>query len=54
MPQGSRVFTAQESRSMGGDVFYITIDAHSVQEFNDIIRMAQAAKRMKRMEGSDG
>ena len=54
MPQGSRVFTAQESRSMGGDVFYITIDAHSVQEFNDILRMAQAAKRMKRMEGSDG
>lgn len=52
LPQGSQVKTAQESRgSGGGDVFYITIDAKNVKEFNDLVRMAQEA-RMKARKGS--
>lgn len=52
LPQGSQVKTAQESRGAGGgDVFYITIDAKNVKEFNDLVRMAQEA-RMKARKGS--
>ena len=51
LPQGSRVQTAQESRGQGGgDVYYITIDAKSVREFNDIVRMAQTARMRTRKE----
>lgn len=46
LPQGSQVMSSQESRS-GGDTFYITIDAKSVQEFNDIIRMAKEAPALR-------
>ena len=48
LPAGSRVSSAQESR-LGGDTFYITIDAASVREFNDIVEMAQSARVQRRM-----
>ena len=51
LPQGTRIFNNQESRSMGGDVFYVTIDAKNVREFNDIVAMAQAKRRTDRMGG---
>ena len=51
LPAGSRVKSASESRSTGGDVFNITIDAKNVREFNDIVRLAQGARQRMRMEG---
>lgn len=51
LPQGTRILTAQETREVGGDTWYITIDAKNVQEFNDIVRLAQAQRRISRMEG---
>lgn len=50
LPQGSRIYSAQESAQMsGGDTFYITIDANNVREFNDIVKMAQNQRRIARM-----
>ena len=49
LPQGSRIFNNQESREMGGDTFYVTIDAKNVKEFNDIVEMAKAKRRKDRM-----
>lgn len=49
LPRGSRILSAQESRGMGGDTFNITIDARSVQEFNDIIEIARSARLRARM-----
>lgn len=49
LPSGSRIMSNQESRSSGGDVFNITIDAKSVQEFNDIVRIAKTARVRERM-----
>lgn len=54
LPQGTRIFNNQESREMGGDTFYVTIDAKNVKEFNDIVEMARAKRRKDRMEGQDG
>lgn len=51
LPQGSRIDNAQESRMYGGDTFYITINANKIKELNDLIRMANDARRMQRMEG---
>ena len=48
LPTGSSIRNAQDSR-MGGDTFYITIDAASVKEFNDIVEMAQSARVRQRM-----
>ena len=48
-PQGTRIFNNQESREMGGDTFYVTIDAKSVKDFNDIVEMARAKRRRDRM-----
>lgn len=50
LPQGTRIFNNQESRDLGGDVFYVTIDAKNVKEFNDIVALAQAKRRTERME----
>lgn len=51
LPRGTRIYTNQESRRMGGgDVFYVTIDAKNVKEFNDIVEMARAKRRTDRME----
>lgn len=48
-PQGTRIVNNQESREMGGDTFYVTIDAKNVKEFNDIVEMAKAKRRKERM-----
>lgn len=48
LPRGSAVVSAQESSSVG-DTYYITIDAKSVKEFNDIVRVAQSQRRTMRM-----
>lgn len=50
LPQGTRIYNNQESREMGGDIFYVTIDAKNVKEFNDIVEMARAKRRKDRME----
>ena len=50
LPQGSRIYSNQESRQMGGDTFYVTIDAKNVKEFNDIVTIAQSQRRYTRME----
>lgn len=49
-PQGTRIINNQESREMGGDTFYVTIDAKNVREFNDIVEMAKSRRRKTRME----
>ena len=49
LPQGSRIDNAQESRMYGGDTFYITINADKIRELNDLIRMANDARRRERM-----
>lgn len=49
LPAGSQILNAQDSRSVGGDTFYITIDAASVKEFNDIVEMARSARVRERM-----
>ena len=50
LPQGTRILNAQETRNLGGDTFYITIDAASVQEFNDIVEIARNARVRGRMK----
>lgn len=54
LPIGSQVYpgnTAQTQmmRTGGGDTYNITIDAKNVREFNDIVRMAKAARQNGRM-----
>ena len=34
---------------MGGDTFYITIDAKNIKEFNDIVELAKSARIRSRM-----
>ena len=52
LPAGARIQTASETRQIGGDTYNITIDAHTVQEFEDIIRIVQYRRRVARMEGA--
>lgn len=49
LPQGTTVETAQESRDSGNNYYYITIDAKSVREFEDIVRIAQEQRWKSRM-----
>ena len=51
LPQGAQIMSNQESRDYGGDVYNITIDAKSVKEFEDIVRIVQNQRRLRRMEG---
>lgn len=51
LPGGTQILNAQDSRNLGGDTFYVTIDAKSVKEFNDIVKLAQSARVRRRMEG---
>lgn len=51
LPAGSSISTAQDSRNMGTNNYYITIDAKNVQEFNDIVAMAQSSRVASRMRG---
>lgn len=50
-PSGTRIYNNQESRELGGDTFYVTIDAKNVKEFNDIVEMARAKRRTERQKG---
>nr|DAI31882.1 MAG TPA: tail tape measure [Caudoviricetes sp.] len=52
LPQGTRILTAQETREYGGDTYNITIDARSVREFEDILRIVQDRRRIVRMGGA--
>ena len=52
LPQGTRILTAQETRQTGGDTYNITIDAHTVREFEDILRIVQERRRVVRMGGA--
>lgn len=47
LPRGTKVTPAAQQG--GGDVYNITIDAKNVQEFNDIVRIAQNQRRSRRM-----
>lgn len=50
LPKGSQITNAQDSKNMmGGNIFYVTIDAKNVKEFNDIVRMCQRAQAEERM-----
>lgn len=49
LPRGTQILNAQDSRRFGGDTFYITIDAASVREFNDIVELAKSARVRGRM-----
>jgi len=52
-PKGTRIASAQESRTMrSGDVYYVTIDAHNVKDFNDVVSLAKKQRRASRMEGN--
>ncbi len=50
LPQGTRILNAQDTRSLGGDVFNITIPASDIREFNDIIEIARSARVRGRMK----
>lgn len=52
LPQGTRILTAQETRQASGDTYNITIDAHTVREFEDILRIVQERRRVVRMGGT--
>lgn len=49
LPRGTEILNAQDTRALGGDTFYITIDAKNVQEFNDIVELARDARVRRRM-----
>lgn len=55
LPTGSQVYPTGVSQTMlqgarsGGDTYNITIDARSVREFNDIVRIARSARQNGRM-----
>lgn len=49
LPRGSQIMNAQDSRLVGGDTIYVTIDAKSVREFNDIIEIVNSARIRDRM-----
>lgn len=54
LPRGTEILNATESREVvGGDTFYITIDAKNVREFNEIVRLAQTT-RMNARKGVSG
>jgi hypothetical protein len=43
LPRGSKVYP---NGTVGGDVYYVTIDAKNVKEFNDITRLAKKQQQM--------
>lgn len=50
LPQGTQIFNAQESRRViGGDTFYVTINARDVKSFNDVVRISDNKRRASRM-----
>lgn len=51
LPAGSSIYSAQESRIGGGDVFNIYVSTRDVKEFNDMVEMAKNARITARMKG---
>ena len=50
LPQHTQISSAQESRRVvGGDTFYVTINAKDVKSFNDVVRVADNKRRTSRM-----
>lgn len=50
LPQHTQISSAQESRRIvGGDTFYVTINAKDVKSFNDVVRMSDNKRRATRM-----
>lgn len=49
LPSGTQILNAQDTRNMGGNTWYVTIDAKNVREFNDIVELAQSARVRGRM-----
>lgn len=50
LPQHTQISSAQESRRVvGGDTFYVTINAKDVKSFNDVVRIADNKRRTSRM-----
>lgn len=49
LPRGTQILSAQDTRGLGGDTYYITIDAKNVREFNDIVELAKTARVRGRM-----
>lgn len=50
LPQRTQISNAQESRrAIGGDTFYVTINAKDVKSFNDVVRVADNKRRSSRM-----
>ena len=51
LPAGSQIYSAQESRETGGDVFNFYVSAKEIKELNDIVEMAKNARVTARMKG---
>ncbi len=50
LPQGSRIGTNQEGRSIsGGDTYNFIVQANEIREIDDFIRRAKSQRRIKRM-----
>lgn len=49
LPSRSQIYSNQDSQNVVGDTFYVTIDAKSIREFNDIVEIAQSARIRQRM-----
>lgn len=50
LPQGSRIGTNQEGRSLsGGDTYNFIVQADGIREIDDFIRRAKSQRRIKRM-----
>lgn len=47
LPRGSRVYPHGVMPSSGGDTYNITIPARDIKEFNDIVRIVQAQRRLR-------
>lgn len=49
LPRGSRIMNAEQSSALAtSNIYYITIDAKNVKEFNDIVRLAQNEQKSYR------
>ena len=49
LPRGSRVYSAEDSRSMGGDTFNFNINASGINDIQSLIEMAKNYRRNARM-----
>ena len=49
LPQGSRIYDAQESQAIGGDTFIIQADISQLQDLEALIQLAKSARVRARM-----